>query len=435
MAWSSARCSRGCPRSRRTWAPTTASWAWRCSAPLSAWCWPSRWPARLSGARACVFPAWPDGRATRSASWSRRWRRCPCWPLVLFAMALANGILDVAMNVQGVAVERGLGRTCAQLDARRVLVRGDDRRRAGRPGRRRLAGPRAPPGDRGRPVAGAGGGRRGPPCAAGAGRGPFVRAPRPAAGALGVAAFCVLLAEGSVTDWSAVLPERGPGAGEASPPPGSRRSRCSWRSAAGGRPGGRARRRPPAVIRARHPAGGRWPGPGPGGAAPAVGFAGRRAARYAAVGMLPATAVTASPRAARRRGGMDPPASGAGYLGLPARPATIALLDRRHRTAAEAPFAAAPARARDHPPARASRTDVRPSIEGRPPWPPRPRRHFPAYAACSRSSRVGLAVASAALRCKLTPVPSGPRRSVRLHPWKPQPHFAIRTCPFRTTAS
>ncbi len=46
---------------------------------------------------------------------------------VLFLMGLANGVLDVAINVEGVAVERRERPPGPELDARRVLVRRDDR--------------------------------------------------------------------------------------------------------------------------------------------------------------------------------------------------------------------------------------------------------------------------------------------------------------------
>jgi len=135
----------------------------------------------------------------------------------LAAISFSNGVLDVAINVEGVAVERRLGR--------RVLSSMHAAFSFGA-------------------MAGAGGGALAAAAAlepeahlavvavvtlaaafvAGRGlatdppvgpRGPSFARPSPTLLALGAAAFCVLLAEGSVTDWSAVFLTDEAGAGEA----------------------------------------------------------------------------------------------------------------------------------------------------------------------------------------------------------------------------
>jgi Major Facilitator Superfamily len=161
--------------------------------------------------------------------------------LSLFVLALANSVVDVAMNAHGVAVERGVGRpvmsgfhamlslgvtvgaalgalaaagglgrtshflavtaagvAVAPLATRLLLPsRADAARPAERAGRRRTVGAPA----RARPA-----GRRGTVAAAllGGWSGRVV--------ALGVLGFCLLLAEGSANDWAAVYLRDGVGA-------------------------------------------------------------------------------------------------------------------------------------------------------------------------------------------------------------------------------
>ena len=253
----------------------------------------------------------------------------PALAVVLFGMGLANGVLDVAMNVEGVAVERRRGRrvlssmhaafsfggmtgaglgglaAAAGLDAEVHLSLVAALALAG--GLVAATGLPAPRPDRPR------------------GR-PFVRPDRRLA-LLGAVAFCVLLAEGSVTDWSAVYLNEGAGASE-----GAGRGRPGGVLAgdgagpAGGRRGGRAlgcaRGHP-----GRDPAGRGRPGPGPGGGRARGRDRGLRPDGHRAC--RPVSRWWWRPRRAAR-GDAEAASialvSGAGYVGLTAGPATIGLL-------------------------------------------------------------------------------------------------------------
>ena len=184
--WSSARSSPGCRRSSPISARPTASSGSRCSSPPPGWSWHSRSPAGWSRGRGAAGPCPPRscyGGGLPLAA--RPGRSVLALAVVLFAMGLSNGVLDVAINVMGVEVERRRARRMLSLHARRLLIRGmagAGRRGAG--GRRR-PGPPSPTWPSWPPLVLAGGGlgRRGlpaPPPGRAEGR---VRAPRPAAGA------------------------------------------------------------------------------------------------------------------------------------------------------------------------------------------------------------------------------------------------------------
>ena len=137
--------------------------------------------------------------------------------LTLFAAFFSNGVLDVAINVEGVAVERRLGRrvlssmhAAFSFGAMAGAGGGALAAAAGLEPEAHLAvvavatlavavvaGCGVPPN---------------PPVAS---RGPSFARPSVPLLALGAAAFCVLLAEGSVTDWSAIFLSDEAGAGEA----------------------------------------------------------------------------------------------------------------------------------------------------------------------------------------------------------------------------
>lgn len=242
----------------------------------------------------------------------------------LFAMGLSNGVLDVAINVMGVEVERSRGR--------RMLTSMHAAFSFG-----------AMAGAGGGALAAAAGVEPGPHLAAVAalvaivaalafrglprggtltGRPPFAR-PSGALLALGAAAFCVLLAEGSVTDWSAVFLNGEAGASEALAAAGL--TVFSLAMALGRLAGdGLAERFGPGrVVRA-------------GSLLAALGLAsslaavspGPSIAGFAVMGMGLASAFPLIVGAAARAGGdAEAPAiaavSGAGYVGLMAGPAMI----------------------------------------------------------------------------------------------------------------
>ncbi|HEX5911105.1 MAG TPA: MFS transporter [Thermoleophilaceae bacterium] len=247
---------------------------------------------------------------------------------VLFVMGLANGVLDVAMNVEGVAVERRRGRrvlssmhaafsfggmtgaglgglaAAAGLDAEVHLAVVAGLMLVG--GAVAATGLPAPRPDRSRARA-------------------FVRPDRRLA-LLGAVAFCVLLAEGSVTDWSAVYLNEGTGASEGLAAAGL--SVFSLTMAIGRLAGDRTAERfsAPAVIRAGTLLAATGLGLGLAVAEPALGIAG-----YALMG-IGLSACFPLVIAASARGSGDAEAasiaivSGAGYVGLTAGPATIGLL-------------------------------------------------------------------------------------------------------------
>ena len=247
-----------------------------------------RWPR----ARARARRAWAAWRSTRwGCRWPpprRRWRR---WPWCCSRMGLANGVLDVAMNVEGVAVERRRGRrvlssmhaafsfggmtgaglgglaAAAGLDAEAHLaVVAALVLAGGAGGRHRAAG--AAPGQRRRAVA-------------------FARPDRRLA-LLGAVAFCVLLAEGSVTDWSAVFLNEGAGASRG---PGRGRP-CGVLAGDGAGPAGGRRLAErfgaPMVIRAGALLAAAGLGLALATAEPAAGIAGYALMGVGPVGLLPA---------------------------------------------------------------------------------------------------------------------------------------------------
>ena len=137
--------------------------------------------------------------------------------VVLFAVGFANGVLDVAVNVHGVAVERGLGRRV--LSSMHAAFSFGVMAGAG--GGALAAAASLDPEPHlaivavvsvGTALAVAG---RLPGAPVDRPRGPAFARPSGALAALGVAAFCVLLAEGAVTDWSAIYLTDETGAGEA----------------------------------------------------------------------------------------------------------------------------------------------------------------------------------------------------------------------------
>jgi predicted MFS family arabinose efflux permease len=247
---------------------------------------------------------------------------------VLFAMGLANGVLDVAMNVEGVAVERRRGRrvlssmhaafsfggmtgaglgglaAAAGLDAEAHLAVVAALMLAG--AAVAATGLPAPLPDRNRARA-------------------FVRPDRRLA-LLGAVAFCVLLAEGSVTDWSAVYLNEGTGASEGLAAAGL--AVFSLTMAIGRLAGDRTAERfsAPVVIRVGTLLAAAGLGLGLAVAEPATGIAG-----YALMG-VGLSACFPLVIAASARGSGDAEAasiamvSGAGYVGLTAGPATIGLL-------------------------------------------------------------------------------------------------------------
>jgi MFS family permease len=143
----------------------------------------------------------------------------PLWlAAVLFVLGAANGMLDVAMNAEGAAVERRLGRPAmssfhaafsfgalggaglgalaaaagvAPLSHLTLVAIAGGCVVLAAIGRLPLEAPRAPE------------------------AGPLIAMPTRALAALGGLAFCVLLAEGSVADWSAIYLREGLGATQA----------------------------------------------------------------------------------------------------------------------------------------------------------------------------------------------------------------------------
>ncbi|MEK6228614.1 MAG: MFS transporter [Actinomycetota bacterium] len=137
--------------------------------------------------------------------------------LTLFAAFFSNGVLDVAINVEGVAVERRLGRRV--LSSMHAAFSFGAMAGAGGGALAAAAGlePEAHLAvvavvTLGVAVVAGRGLAPNPPAGP---RGPSFARPSVALLALGAAAFCVLLAEGSVTDWSAVFLSDEAGAGEA----------------------------------------------------------------------------------------------------------------------------------------------------------------------------------------------------------------------------
>lgn len=247
--------------------------------------------------------------------------------LVLFAMGLANGVLDVAINVMGVSVERRSGRrmlasmhAAFSFGAMAGAGCGAAAAVAGLLPVAHLAGVAAAVAIMTLAVASR------LPREAADHRGPAFARPSRRLAALGAAAFCVLLAEGSVTDWSAVFLNDVAGAGEATAAVGLTVFSLAM---ALGRLGGDSltqRFGPVAMVRG----GGVLAAGGLaftlGTATPLLGMAGLiiMGAGLAATFPLIVGAAAATP------GEAEAPAiaavSGAGYVGLMAGPATIGLL-------------------------------------------------------------------------------------------------------------
>ena len=246
---------------------------------------------------------------------------------VLFVMGLANGVLDVAMNVEGVAVERRRGRRV--LSSMHAAFSFGGMTGAG------LGGLAAAAGLGPEPhlalvaalvlVGGAVAAPGLPIMHADAKRGrAFVRPTRRLA-LLGAVAFCVLLAEGSVTDWSAVYLNEGAGASEGLAAAGL--SVFSLTMAIGRLAGDRTAERfsAPTVIRAGTLLAAAGLGLALAVAEPATGIAG-----YALMGIgLSACFPLVVAASARGSGNAEAASialvSGAGYVGLTAGPATIGL--------------------------------------------------------------------------------------------------------------
>lgn len=247
---------------------------------------------------------------------------------VLFVMGLANGVLDVAMNVEGVAVERRRSRRV--LSSMHAAFSFGGMTGAGVGGVAAAAGLGAEP--HLAIVAAlmlAGGalaatGLPAPHPDRDKGRA-FVRPTRRLA-LLGAVAFCVLLAEGSVTDWSAVYLNEGTGASEGLAAAGL--AVFSLTMAIGRLAGDRVAERLSAavVIRAGTLLAAAGLAVALALAEPAPGIAG-----YALMGIgLSACFPLVVAASARESGDAEAASialvSGAGYVGLTAGPATIGLL-------------------------------------------------------------------------------------------------------------
>ena len=142
----------------------------------------------------------------------------------------------------------------------------------------------------------------------------------------GAAAFCVLLAEGSVTDWSAVFLNDEAGASEALAAAGL--MVFSLTMALGRLAGDRLAERfgPERGGPRRQPAGRGGPGAGPGDGRARGRDRRLRPDGHRPGGHLPADRGGRGPRRAGRRGPAIAAVSGAGYVGLMAGPATIGLV-------------------------------------------------------------------------------------------------------------
>jgi len=247
---------------------------------------------------------------------------------VLFAMGLANGILDVAMNVEGVAVERRLGRRV--LSSMHAAFSFGGMTGAGLGGVAAAAGLEAEPHlaiVAGLMLAGGAVAARGLPAPRAERRTAksFVRPTRRLA-LLGAVAFCVLLAEGSVTDWSAVYLNEGTGASEGLAAAGL--SVFSLTMAFGRLAGDRVAEAltAPVVIRGGTLLAAAGLGLGLAVAEPAAGIAG-----YAVMGVglsacFPLVVAASAQGSGNAEAASIALVSGAGYVGLTAGPAMIGLL-------------------------------------------------------------------------------------------------------------
>ena len=132
----------------------------------------------------------------------------PVWlALAFLAVGASNGVLDVAMNAEGAAVERRLGRPA--MSSFHAAFSFGALAGAGLGALAAAAGLTpvanlAPVAAAGVCVALAAIARLSFAAPAAPGSGPLVALPPRALAALGALAFCVLLAEGSVADWSAI---------------------------------------------------------------------------------------------------------------------------------------------------------------------------------------------------------------------------------------
>jgi MFS family permease len=247
---------------------------------------------------------------------------------VLFAMGLANGVLDVAINVEGVAVERRMGR--------RVLASMHAFFSFGGMTGAAIGGLAAAAGVGPVPHLAAMAAAILAACALTA---PGLPAPqveergarrlaRPSRAlvALGAAAFCVLLAEGSVTDWSAVFLRDGTGASEGLAAAGL--TAFSLSMAASRLAGDRVADRlgPGLTVRAGGVVAAAGLGLGLALAVPGAGIAG-----YAVMGLglgacFPLIVAASAALGPGEEAASIAAVSGAGYVGLTAGPASIGLL-------------------------------------------------------------------------------------------------------------
>jgi MFS family permease len=246
---------------------------------------------------------------------------------VLFLMGLSNGVLDVAINVMGVEVERGRGRR--MLSSMHAAFSFGAMTGAGGGAIAAAAG--VEPGAHLAVVAAAVAvvatlAFRGLPRGGALLGGPAFARPSGALLALGAAAFCVLLAEGSVTDWSAVFLNDEAGASEALAAAGL--TVFSLAMALGRLAGDGLAERfgPERVVRAGALMAAAGLAAGLAAATPAPAIAG-----FALMGAGLAGAFPLIVGAAARAGGdAEAPAiaavSGAGYVGLMAGPATVGVL-------------------------------------------------------------------------------------------------------------
>ena len=240
------------------------------------------------------------------------------------------------MNVEGVAVERRRGRRV--LSSMHAAFSFGGMTGAGLGGLAAAAGLDAEV--HLAVVAGADAGRRG-----GGGHGAARAAPRRAEGPrrscgptarlalLGAVAFCVLLAEGSVTDWSAVYLNEGTGASEGLAAAGL--AVFSLTMAIGRLAGDRTAERFSAPVGdpGGHAAGRGGPGAGAGRGRAGRGHRRLRAHGHRPVGVLPAGGGGVGARLGQRRGGLDRAGLGRGLRGPDGRAGHDRAAVRRGRAA------------------------------------------------------------------------------------------------------
>ncbi len=247
---------------------------------------------------------------------------------VLFCMGLTNGVLDVAINVEGAALERSRGRrmlasmhAAFSFGAMTGAGGGAIAAALGLEPALHLAlvtatvsavaayvWPGLPPDD------------------AGGAAGPAFARPSKRLLALGATAFCVLLAEGSVTDWSAVFLNDEAGASEALAAGGL--TVFSLAMATGRLAGDRLAERlgPVAVVRWGGLLAAAGLGTALATAEPAPGIAGFAVMGLGLAGAFPLVVAAAARGQGAEEAAAIAAVSGTGYVGLMAGPATIGLL-------------------------------------------------------------------------------------------------------------